>query len=323
MTWRACLAVSALAALLAPAPGCQRERKTVIGVVPKSTSHLFWLSVQAGALAAAKDYEVEIEWNGPAIETDFSRQLQIVDSMITRRVDALALAAGDRTALIAPVDRAAAAGIPVAIFDSGLDSTNYATFIATDNYAAGAAGARKLAQLIGGRGDVAMVANAPGSTSTMDREQGFEETLKQEFPRVRIVGRQFGMADRAKARAAAENLLTANPGLDGIFASSEPSSVGVAMALRSRNLAGKVKFVSFDSSDSMVEDLRANVSQAMVVQDPFKMGYQTVESLVQKLRGETPPKRIDLEARVITRPDLEKPEVIALLQPDVQKHLGH
>lgn len=302
--------------------GCNRDRRKIIAVVPKATSHLFWLSVQAGAFAAGKEFNVEVLWNGPALETDYSRQIQIVDSMIARRVDGIAVAAAERMALVQSIDRAAQEKIPVTVFDSGLDSDNYMTYIATNNYEAGQMAARTLAKLIGDKGQVAIVMHAPGSQSTMDRERGFEETVAKEFPKIHIVASQFGLSDRAKAMAAAENILTANTNLDGLFASSEPSSVGTALALKSRGLSGKVKFVSFDSSDSMIEDLKGGTIDAMVVQDPFKMGYEAVKSLVDKLSGRQPPKRVDLHARVIMKDDLEKPEVRELLSPDLKKHLG-
>jgi ribose transport system substrate-binding protein len=122
--------------------------------------------------------------------------------------------------------------------------------------------------------------------------------------------------------AAAENMLTAHPDLQGMFCSTEPSSTGTSLALKERGLAGKVKFVAFDSADNMIEDLRAGVIHAMVVQDPFKMGYEAVKTLVEKLHGNPPAKKIDLSARVVTKPDLEHPDVHALLFPDLNKYLN-
>jgi ribose transport system substrate-binding protein len=211
--------------------------------------------------------------------------------------------------------------MPVTVFDSGLDSTNFMTFVATDNYAAGQMGARKLAELIGGKGKVAVVMNAPGSVSTMDRERGFDEAMAKEFPQIQVVARQFGMSDRAKAMAAAENMLTAHPDLGGMFASAEPGSVGASQALKTRGLAGKTKLVAFDTSDGMTEDVRAGVIDAMVAQDPFRMGFEAVRTVADKLNGKTPPKRMDLQAVVITKADLEKPEIKALLFPDLKKYL--
>jgi len=300
---------------------CTTNRKKLIAVVPKATSHLFWVSIHAGAMAAGHDLDVDVLWNGPATETDYSRQIEIVDSMIARHVDGLALAAQDRTALNASLDRAAKEGVPVTVFDSGVESTNYMTFVATNNYAAGEMAARKLAELLHNKGSIAMVLHVPGSSSTMEREHGFEDCMAKEFPQIHILQKQYGMSDRSKAMAAAENILTAHPDLDGIFASTEPSSVGTALALNSRKLAGKIKFVAFDASEGMVEDLKRGTIDALVAQDPFRIGYEAVKTLVDKLHGKTPPKRIDLSARVITKPDLDKPEIKALLNPDVKTYL--
>jgi ribose transport system substrate-binding protein len=321
MTRRAVAAGLALAAL-ATAPGCQRGGKKTIAVIPKATSHLFWQSVQAGAIAAGQDYNVTVLWNGPAQETEYSRQIQIVDSMIAQRVDGLAIAASDRTALNASLERAMAAGIPVTIFDSGVDSPNYMTFVATNNYLAGQMAAQKLAAILGGKGTVAMLMHAPGSFSTMERERGFEEVLSKQFPQIAIVARQYGMSDRAKAMGAAENMLTAHPDLDGMFASSEPSSVGAALALKGRGLSGKVRLVGFDASEGLVGDLKGGTIDALVVQDPFKIGYEAVRTLVEKLSGHTPPKQMDLNAVVVTTENADQPEIRSVLFPDVKKYLN-
>src|SRR5712671_4623966 len=122
---------------------CQCSKKKVIAVVPKGTSHLFWQSVQAGAIAAGRDLGVDVLWNGPSQETEYSRQIQIVDSMVARHVDGLAVAATDKTALSQPIDRAAKAGIPVTAFDAGADTENILTFVATNNFEGGQMGARK------------------------------------------------------------------------------------------------------------------------------------------------------------------------------------
>jgi ribose transport system substrate-binding protein len=300
---------------------CQGSKKQVIAVVPKGTAHVFWQTVQAGSIAAGRELNVEIVWNGPPQETDYSRQIQIVDSMVARHVDGLAVACTDQTALAQPIDRAAKAGILATVFDSGVDTQNYLTFVATNNYEGGRMAARKLAELIHGKGKVAMVMNAPGSGSTVDREKGFEDLVTKEFPNIQIVARQFGMSDRAKSRDAAENMLAAHTDLDGMFASAEPSSVGAALAIKARGLSDKVNLVAFDSTDGLVADLKNGAIDALVVQDPFKMGYEAVKTQVDHLRGVNPPKRIDLSARVIVKADLDKPDVKALLFPDLDKYL--
>ena len=181
--------------------------------------------------------------------------------------------------------------------------------------------ARQLGSVLAGKGTVAMLMNMPGSASTLEREKGFEEALRQQFPGIRIVARQFGMSDRAKSLAVAEDILTVQADLNGIFASNEPGSVGAAQALKSRQLEGKIKLVGFDSSPTLVDDLKAGVIDSLIVQDPFNIGYTAVKTVVAKLRGETPAKKIDLPARLLTAADLDKPEVRQLLNPDLDKYL--
>jgi ribose transport system substrate-binding protein len=293
--------------------GCRRTGHKRIAVIPKATSHLFFVAIHTGVNKASQDFATDVLWNGPNEETDFGRQIEIVDSMVAQHVDGLAISATDERALAAPVARVIAAGIPVVVFDSGVNADGYVSFIATDNYQAGCTAARTLAHLIGGAGSVAMVMHKPGGTSTVLREQGFEATMKAEFPNVTIAARQFGMADEARALAAAENILSANPNLSGIFASSEASSIGSVLALRARGLAGKVKLITFDTSKTHVEALQNGTIDVMMVQDAFRIGYESVRALAEKLKGATPPPRIDLPARLVVRADLNKPDVKALL----------
>jgi len=294
---------------------CQQRTKKLIGVIPKATSHLFFVSVHAGVSAAEKEFGVEVVWNGPREETEYSRQIEIVDSMIARHVDALAISATDHAALVKPVQRAMAAGIPVTIFDSGLDVTGYVTFVATDNYAAGQTAARRLAALVNGKGKVAELMHKPGGMSTGDRERGFEEVIAKEFPAIQIVARQYGMADRAKSRDAAENILTAHPDLNGMFASAEANSIGAVQAIKARGLSGKIKLVTFDSSDMHIDALKDGTIDLMLVQDPYRIGYEAVHSLVMKLNGQTPPHEMELNVHEIRKADLGQPDVQALLFP--------
>lgn len=304
-----------LAATAGVLAGCGRRSRKLIGVVPKATSHLFFVSIRAGVDAAAKEFDVEVLWNGPNDETDSNRQIQIVDSMIARRVDALALSATDERALAAPVERAVRAGIPVSVFDSGVNTENYVTFVATDNAGAGVTAARRLAQLVGGKGKIAMVMQKPGGTSTEYRERAFEQTLAKESPAVTLAARHYCHADRARALAAAENILTAHPDIAGIFCSSEAGSLGTILALKSRGMAGKVRLITFDTSETHVAALEDGTIDLMLVQDAVRIGHQAVASLARKLRGETPPRLIPLPANEITKRDLARPEVMQLLRP--------
>ncbi len=298
---------------------CKRDSKKRIAVIPKGQAHLFWQSVHAGAVKAAREAEVEIVWNGPVTETDYSAQQRIVETFITQHVDAIVLAPIDKTAMVGVVDRATAAGIPVVIFDSGVDTPNFVSQVATDNYAAGKMGAERMGKILGGKGNVAMVAVQPGAASTMLREQGFEDAIKQDFPGIRIVDKRFGMADFAKSLGVAENMLTAYPDLDAFFASNESSTVGATQALKGRK--SKVKLVGFDWSPTLLEDLEKGAIDSLIAQDPFRMGYESVQAAVKKLAGGTPEKINNLAPLVVTRENLKHPAVQLQLHPDLDKYL--
>jgi ribose transport system substrate-binding protein len=286
-------------------------------VIPKATAHAFWQTVHAGARAAGRESGVEIEWLGPAEETDYARQIEIVDSAITSRADGIVLAPTEATSLVGVVERASHEHIPLVIFDSGIETEEYVSFVATDNYAAGARAAREIGALLGGKGTVAMVKNVAGSSSTVERERGFEETIASEFPQIQKVAEQYCNSDVARALAAAENILTAHPDLDAVFASSEPSTVGTGRALRGRGLNGKVKFVGFDFSEPIEDDLRAGVVNALIVQDPFNIGYRAVKTVLAKIAGEAPQKQIDTPATVVTKENVDTPEIDRLVHPDL------
>ena len=176
--------------LLAPTACRQDSSKRVIGVVPKGTNHIFWQTVRAGALAAADEFDFEILWNAPQIETDSSRQITIVENLINRKVDGIVLAPVDEEALVGVVERAAEHGIPVSIFDSALNSDRIISFIATDNYSSGVMAAERMGKILDGRGKVGVIGFMPGSASTMKRESGFVDTIEQQFPRHRSGRRQ-------------------------------------------------------------------------------------------------------------------------------------
>jgi ribose transport system substrate-binding protein len=301
--------------------GCRQATKPVVGVVPKGANHIFWQTVHAGALKAAQEYGLEIEWNAPALEIDASRQIAILDSMVNRRLAGIAVAPVDRKALVNVVERAGRSGIPVAIFDSDIDTDKRITYVATNNREGGRIAARRLGEILMGEGKVAVIGFMPGSAATMEREEGFADEIKRSFPGIKIVQHAFGMADRAKALAATENILNAHPDLRGLFADNESSSAGAAMALKARGNT-RVRTVAFDASDQLIADLQDRLIDGLVVQNPFKMGYESVKALGMKLRGETPPPVVDSGVRLVTRQDMEQPDVVELLRPDIQRWLA-
>lgn len=282
---------------------------------------MFWRSVNAGAVKAARENDLEIIWNGPDTETDYNGQLRIVDAMINRRVDAICLAPIDKKVMVSVVERAAQQKIPVVIFDSGIETEKFVSQVATDNYGAGALGAERMGKILKGKGTVCIVAVQPGGESTMQREQGFEDKIGKDFPGIKIVDKRYGMADFAKSRTVAENMLTAFPALDGLFASNESSAVGAAQALKGRS-GSKVKMVGFDWSPVLAEDLKSGLIDSLVVQNPFQMGYQSVIAANKALKGESVEKINNLAPRLVTKEDLDKPEVQEQLNPDLAKYLG-
>jgi ribose transport system substrate-binding protein len=301
------------------ASGCNRSHRTTIAVIPKASADIFWQSVHAGAVKASWDNKVDIVWEGPAAETDIAAEMQIVETMIDRQVDAICLAPSDRSAFQIVVNRAAKAGIPVIIYDSGLDSDNYRTFVANDNYLGGKMGSERLGERMGGRGKIVMVKTVPGGASTTAREDGFRDGLKAKYPGIEILDERFGMASVAQSLTVTENMLTAHPELQGIFCSNESGSLGASQALRARNK--KLELVGFDSSPSLIEALRAGWIDTLVIQDPFKMGETAVNIAVKAIKGEQTPKKIALPPRLVDLGNLHDPPIDAQLHPDLRKYL--
>ena len=308
--------VIAIAVLLFLAPACRRQStggKRVIAVIPKGTSHFFWQSVHAGAAQAAEETGVQLMWKGPEHENESAEQINVVEDAINRRVDGIALAPTHKDALVPIVERAQREGIPVAIFDSGIGTENYLSYVATNNLQGGAVAAERLAAKLGGKGKIAILGVKAGSVSTDQREQGFKDALKK-YPGIEIVTFQYGEGDRARSLDRATDILTAHPELNGFFTSNESSTVGVVQALKQKGLSGKVILVGFDSSPNLIDDLKAGAIDSLVLQNPFKIGYESVKAIVAKLNGQTPPRVIDTGVALLTMDNLETPEMKQLLR---------
>lgn len=296
----------------AGAPSSQQLR---IAVVPKGTAHSFWLTVKAGAEQAGQEEGVQILWKGPAEETDVEGQQRILEDFINQKVDAIVMAACDADGMVPIVKQAMAAGIPVITIDSGVNSDAPLSFVATDNVAAAAKAAEVLCELVGGEGKVGMIPFIKGAASSEQREQGFREGLKR-CPGVTLGPVLYSQSQVERAMQVTEDMLTANPDLVGIFAANEPGAVGAATVLEQRGLAGKVKLVAFDAAQPEIDALRRGTIQALIVQNPFKMGYEGVKLAVRAVRGDRAsiPKRVDTGVTVVTKENLDSPEVQELLK---------
>ncbi len=300
--------------------GCNRRHVTTIAVIPKASADLFWQSVHAGAAKAGRDNQIRIVWDGPPNETDIATGMQIVETMINRHVDAIALAPSDRSAFKIVVERATRAGIPVVIYDSGIDTERYFSFVATDNFLGGQLGADRLGKILNGKGKIVMVKTTPGGASTTAREDGFRHEMQKKFPQVQILDERFGMASIAQSMNVMENMLTAHPDLDGVFCSNESASEGAVQALKARN--SHLKVVGFDSSPMLINELNAGWIESLVIQDPFRMGEMATTQAVKAIRHEGAEKNIFLAPKVINLSNINDPAVQAQLHPPLQEYLG-
>ena len=321
-----------LAALMLGSCGRKEQSKTAgnltIAVIPKGTTHEFWKSIHAGAIKAARETGVEIIWKGPLKEDDREAQISVVEDFVTRGVSGIVLAPLDEVALRAPVADAVRVNIPVVIMDSGLKSDDYVSFVATDNYAGGKLAAQRLIELLKGKGKVIMLRYMEGSASTAAREQGFLDAIAAS-PGITVVSsNQYGGATTETSYRASENLLSPykNPdgslAIDGIFAPNESTAFGMLRALQDGGIAGKVRFIGFDSSIKLVEALRSKEIDGLVLQNPVRMGYLAVKTMVQHLKGEKVEKRLDTGVTMVTPENMDLPENKELLEPDLSQWLN-
>jgi ribose transport system substrate-binding protein len=283
-----------------------------IAVIPKGTTHIYWQSVKAGAEQAAKEFNCKIYWNGPERETDRDRQIQIIEDIIVQKVDGVVLAPLDKDALVPSVDKLASLKIPCAIIDSGIATSNYVTFAATDNYQGGVLAARRMGEILGGKGNLIVLKYVPGSASTTDRENGFIDTIGKEFPNMKIVDSKYGQDTVETALQAAEDMLTRNKDVQGFYACNAPTAVGALQALQSQNRP-EIKMVGFDAEKALIDGLKAGQIDALIVQNPFKMGYEGVKAVVMAIQGKPVEKKIDTGVAVVKKEDLDKPDIKALL----------
>lgn len=290
-------------------------KKPVIAVIPKGVANFFWQSVKSGAEAAAKENGVEIYWKGSPNETDIAAQINIVEDAITSRMAGIMLAPAHRDSLVPIVEKAKREGIPVTIFDSGIGTESYVSYVATDNVNGGVMAAERLAEKLGGKGKIAVMGLKAGSVSTDERERGFQDTIKAKYPGVEVVAFQYSDANRATAIDRATDILTAHPEIIGFFSSNEPGTVGATQAIKQKGATGKVILVGFDSSPNLIEDLKSGAIDSLVIQNPYRMGYDGVKTLVDKFHGKEPPRRIDTGVLLVTKENLNSPEAQKLLSP--------
>jgi len=308
------------------AAGAAPAKRLNIAVIPKGTTHEFWKSVHAGAVKAARELDVDVTWKGPLKEDDLKSQIDLVQSFTAQRVSGIVLAPLNDKALISSVNAAANAGVPVVIFDSALSGGNSVSFVATDNRAAGGLAAARLIELTPGPGKVVVLRYQEGSASTNEREEGFLAGLAAR-PDLQVVSsNQYGGATTESAFKAAERVLlaqnAAGGGVTAVFTPNESTTFGMLLALQKSNLAGKLKFLGFDASDKLLSAVEAGQLEALVLQDPFNMGYLAVTTIVEHLRGKKVAPRADTGAQLVDARNLKDPKIQQLVKPDLAKWLG-
>ncbi len=315
--------------VLVAAPLVTAAETYKIAVIPKGTTHEFWKSIHAGAVKAQREFEaqginVSIIWKGPLKEDDREQQIQVVENFVGQRVSGIVLAPLDKKGLVAPVETAVRGKIPVVIIDSAIESKAPASFVATDNREGGRIAGRELGKLLGGKGNVIMLRLQVGSASTEEREEGFLEVMKKDFPNIKLLSTdQHAGATRDTAKAVSETLLNRfGRDLNGIFACNESSAAGMLLALRDAGLGkGKVKFVAFDSGETLNAGLMAGDIQGMVVQNPMRMGYLGVKTVVAALRGEKVAPVQDTGVGFVTKENFDSPDMAEIVHPPLDKYL--
>lgn len=292
----------------------EQPRDTYIAVIAKGFQHEFWRAVRLGAETAAAERGITATFEGPAYESMVDLQINMVENAIHKRADAILLAANDAVALAPFVSRAKEAGIVVGTFDSGVDGVEVVTHVATDNRAAAALAAERLAGLIDRRGTVGLIVHDEVSRTGIERRDGFIEHM-QRYPDIHVLPAVYGGGDHRRSAALAEDLLNANPDLVAMFAANEGSAVGAAQGLERAGRAGDVVLIGFDASEAEIEYLRAGVIQGFVVQNPYAMGYLGVTTLIDALRGRVVPTFVDTGATYVEPRNLLSPDVQRLLNP--------
>lgn len=317
-----CAAAMLLTSCQDSQPAGGNKKKLTIAVIPKGTTHSFWKSVHAGAVKAERELaDVEVIWKGAMKEDDLEGQTKVVEDFIVRGVSGIVLAPTHHgPALQIQVRNAKKVNIPTVIIDSGLGGTEWISFVATDNKNGGRLGGEHLAKIIGGKGKVVMMRYLEGSASTENREAGFMEAIKK-HPDIEVISENQRGGDIERSMRTAEFLMPMLRKADGVFCPNETTTFGMLRALEDSGLAGKIKFVGFDSNAKLVDGLKKKLIHGLVLQDPINMGYMGVKTMVQHLKGEQVPSRVDTGCGVATPENMAEAKIEGLLNPDYKKWL--
>lgn len=304
---RAALALVLILALLA---GCGSAsavpaRQHSVALVAKSTETEFWLSVFAGAQAAAAEYNLKLTVTGPDTEEDYESQNAMVEQAVADGAEALVFSAIDFSNNASAIDAAAAAGVRIVAIDSNVDSTAVSTYIGTDNYAAGRMAAQAALDRVEGELRVGIVNYDISSANGQEREQGAVDMFS-ESGRARVVQVINTLAEAQHAQADTAAMLQQYPEINVLLAFNEPTSVGAAEAVRQRGVSDAVFLVGFDSNVATIDGLQEGSVDALIVQNPYAMGYLGVESAWRLLTGQAAGMEevVDTSTRTVDRDNM-------------------
>ena len=282
-------------------------------MISKGFQHQFWQAVKLGAQNAAKDLNVDITFEGPETEAMVDKQVEMFQTALDKKPAAICLAAVDSKAFAPLLEKAKAANIPVIGFDSGVDSDIPVTTASTDNIAAAALIADKMATLIGGSGEVAVIAHDQTSRTGIDRVKGFTDQIKAKYPNITIVDTQYGAGDQLKSTDIAKAVIGAHPNLKGYFGANEGSIIGVLNAVKELNMAGKLAVIGYDSGQQQMDAIRSGAESGAVTQDPIGIGYKCVDAALKASKGVALPKTIDTGFMWYDKTNIDDPKIQAVL----------
>ena len=268
------------------------KAKIYIPVISKGFQHQFWQAVKLGSEKAAKEFDVTITFEGPEGESQVDKQIDMLQTALNKKPKALCLAALDSKAVIPLLQKAKAAKIPIIGFDSGVDSDIPVTTAATNNLAAASLAADKMAEFIGGKGEIALVVHDQTSQTGIDRRDGFVNRIKSKYPDIKIVDIQYS-GDQLKAADLAKAIMQAHPGLKGIFGSNEGAAIGVVHGVQELKKEGKLVVIGYDSGKQQTDAIRSGLMAGAITQNPVGIGYEAVKAAVKAIKGEKLPKVID------------------------------
>ena len=280
------------------------SKKIVLITMDSIDEH--WLSVRNGAEDKVKELEnIELIFRAPAGKTDPNEQTRMAEDAINQKADAILLAPSDPAALAPVAAKIKEANIPLILIDSALSTEDYDAFFSTDNEAAGALAGETFAKLVNGRGKIGIVHAQPSSTTAIARGKGFETKIKEIAPNIQVVSVQYSDGDKARALNIATDIMTANPDLVGFFTSNEGSTIGVARAIEDMGKKDSIMLVGFDKSQDTIRALENGTLKATIVQNPYKMGYEGIQTAVDILEGKEVSRLTDTGVNVVTLENID------------------